>query len=164
MRLASTVTLCPVKLDLQGQIKIDHTRVYHRDQIGGMYCILDCILKVVFHRTSFFIFGQIKYLVGKNTEYLAEYQIVGENQGGRHEAKKDFDLVKLFFLLKMLEMMHETDVYKLVLLSDPPFHQKSRNQVSENVNWRTAVQIVAANWPIAGFANCEELHHLTLVT
>ena len=78
--------------------------------------------------------------------------------------KKDFDLVKLFFLLKMLEMMHETDVYKLVLLSDPPFHQKSRNQVSENVNWRTAVQIVAANWPIAGFANCEELHHLTLVT
>ena len=46
--------------------------------------------------------------------------------GGRHEAKKHFDLVKIYFLPKMLEMIHETDVHKLILLSNPPFHQKSR--------------------------------------
>ena len=68
--------------------------------------------------------------------------------GARHEAKKDFDLVKLFFLPKMLEIMHIADVYKWVLLSDPPFVQKSRIQDLKMANWRTAVQTVTANWQI----------------
>ena len=37
----------------------------------------------------------------------------------------------------MLEMLYETDVHKWVLLSDPPFVQKSRIQVLKMVNWRT---------------------------
>ena len=36
----------------------------------------------------------------------------------------------------MLEMMHETDVFIGVLLSDPPFIQKSRIQGLKNLNWR----------------------------
>ena len=55
---------------------------------------------------------------------------------------------KIFYLPKMLEINHMTDVSKWVLLSDPPFVQKSRIQGPKMVNWRTAVQTVAANWRI----------------
>ena len=42
----------------------------------------------------------------------------------------------------MLEKLHETDVHKWVLLSDPPFVQKSRIQVLKMTNWRTVWRTV----------------------
>ena len=44
----------------------------------------------------------------------------------------------------MLEFMFETDVYKWVLLSDPPFVQRSRIQVLKMANWRTVERRAAA--------------------
>ena len=41
----------------------------------------------------------------------------------------------------MLEMMYKTDVYIGVLLSDPPFLQKSRIQGSKNLNWRKRLRL-----------------------
>ena len=44
--------------------------------------------------------------------------------GGRHEAKKDFDIVKKFLRLKMLEIIYRTDVYTGILFFEPPNLQK----------------------------------------
>ena len=48
---------------------------------------------------------------------------------------------KEIFFPKMLEMMYKTDVYIGVLLSDPPFLQKSRIQGSKNLNWRKRLRL-----------------------
>ena len=44
--------------------------------------------------------------------------------GGRHEAKKNFDIVKKFLWLKMLEIRYRTDVYTGILFFEPPNLQK----------------------------------------
>ena len=44
--------------------------------------------------------------------------------GGRHEAQKDFDIVKFFCLLKMLKIIYKTDAYTGILLIDPELPQK----------------------------------------
>ena len=44
--------------------------------------------------------------------------------GGRHEAQKDFDIVKFLCLLKMLKIIYKTDAYTGILLIDPELPQK----------------------------------------
>ena len=58
--------------------------------------------------------------------------------------KKYFDLVKFFLLPKMLEIMNITDIYKWVLISDPPFVHESRIQCLKMANWRTVERRAAA--------------------
>ena len=97
--------------------------------------------------------------------------------GARHEAKKDFDLVKFFYCLILVKIMYEIDVSKLVLLSDPPFDQKSRIQRYKMVNkWKqmlclqrysakkmlSETSLSVSGWPRSRLTRQPACSHLTL--